>query len=602
MSSAIRSSRLLFLVFGLTLSAFAQKGGGGRAPTVSSVPGSLPPNTQNGDFSRAPDPTSQSGLNFQAYDKKPLTFTSKTTYVLVPVVVTDKNGNPVSGLEMKDFTVLENGKAQKVASIEEIKTSTAPPSRPAVPNNAVTNQASSDATPRRLVIIALDMVNTPFLDQTRARRFMIDYLSRNVESGALYQLVVIENNGLRIVHDYSQDPAALIAALKTVESRFSTTNNVDTSGVLNVTTDQGPSAVPSVATTIDTGAPEVSALTDFISATSEALYAQRRSADAANSTLLAFQQIAQRAGGIPGRKSLVWITASFPFSIDPASASINSGLSFAAYQHTMNLLQNQLISVYPVDIRGVVTTNPDASVHMSARQNAMSASIISDQSNRLLDTMDTMRAFADMTGGHAYLNDNDAAGAIHEAAKDGTSYYMLSYPVDKSDRRPGWRKIAVKVADYHVRARSGYFLTDTTLDPTTSAGYDMDNALKSPFDYTGLPLKMVLNPPVAQGDKRKLTFAMTMPPKAASVDDSDSNHLHVDIAYAVWNATGQDAAHKGTSYNLKLNPTQLQAINTQGLGYGDTLELPPGSYRLRVVVRDNLTGQIGSVQAPLDLK
>jgi hypothetical protein len=38
------------------------------------------------------------------------------------------------------------------------------------------------------------------------------------------------------------------------------------------------------------------------------------------------------------------------------------------------------------------------------------------------------------------------------------------------------------------------------------------------------------------------------------------------------------------------------------LGYGDTMELSPGSYRLRLVVRDNLTGQIGSVSTPLDIK
>jgi hypothetical protein len=46
----------------------------------------------------------------------------------------------------------------------------------------------------------------------------------------------------------------------------------------------------------------------------------------------------------------------------------------------------------------------------------------------------------------------------------------------------------------------------------------------------------------------------------------------------------------------------LQQININGLGYGDTLELAPGSYKLRLVVRDDLTGQIGSVSAPLELK
>jgi hypothetical protein len=99
-----------------------------------------------------------------------------------------------------------------------------------------------------------------------------------------------------------------------------------------------------------------------------------------------------------------------------------------------------------------------------------------------------------------------------------------------------------------------------------------------------------------------VTFAMMMPPKMAKIDSEDKNHLHVDIAYAVLTSTGQDAAHKGISYNLNLNPTQLAQVDTQGLSYGDTVELPPGRYRLRMVVRDNLTGQIGSVSAPLDLK
>jgi hypothetical protein len=111
-----------------------------------------------------------------------------------------------------------------------------------------------------------------------------------------------------------------------------------------------------------------------------------------------------------------------------------------------------------------------------------------------------------------------------------------------------------------------------------------------------------MNPTVVSGNKRRVTFAMTVPPKVARVDSDDKNHMHVEIAYAVWTATGQDAGHKGTSYNLNLNPTQLQQIDTNGLGYGDTLDLAPGSYKLRVVVRDNLIGQIGSVSAPLELK
>jgi VWFA-related protein len=530
-----------------------------------------------------------------------LTFTSKPTFVLVPVVVTDREGRAVSSLKKEDFQVQENGKDQKVTSLEEIKPIATPLSRPAMPSNEITNHTSAEAAPRRLVIIAFDLVNTPFLDQARARQAVVDHLSKSIEPDCLYQLVAIGINGAQILHDYTQETAPLVEALKAVGSRFPANNGVDADAIRTVSTDPGLTSVSTVLVTPQ-NTPDLASLARFIEAGAEQTYAQWHAADAASSTLQAFLQIAQRASGIPGRKSLIWITGSFPFTIDPGSASINEGLPFAAYQHTMQLLEQQLISVYPVDARGLVPTEPDASVHLTRRNDTRVSLQLADASRRNLDTLDTMRAFADMTGGRAYINTNDTRGAIREAAQDGSDYYMLSYAVDKSDRRQGWRKITVKVGDYDVRARHGYFLTQTTMDPSTTASYDVDSALKSPFDYTGIPVKVVLEAPVSQGNKRKVTFAMTMPPKATSVDNTDNNHLRVDIAYAVWTATGQDAGHKGTFYNLNLNPAQLQMIETQGLGYGDTIELAPGSYKLRVVVRDDLTGQIGSVQAPLDIK
>lgn len=547
------------------------------------------------------DPTDLAGVRFQPYDKTALKFKTSVTNVLVPVVVTDENGNHVTGLKKEDFYLQENGKDQKISSLEEIKAANTPLPHPSASTGSeVTNQTYADSAPHRLVIIALDLVNTPFEDQLRARQAMIRYLSESIDPDSLYQLVAIQNNGLRILHDYTQDTNTLIAALKAVRSSFPTTHNVDSQA--RTSTDAGPTAVRAIPVDPDTGRPEIAAMEEFITGQAEQAYAEMREGAAASSTLAAFQEIAERAGGIPGRKSLIWITGSFPFSIDPGSGSVSEGLSFAAYQHTMQLLQDQLISVYPVDARGLLTISVDASMHLSRKENAQAASLLSDQSNRLRDTLDTMRAFADMTGGRAYVNTNDTRGAIRDAVKDGSAYYMLSYSLDRSDHRPGWRKIAVKVRNYRVRARQGYYATQTTVDPLSTARYDIDNALKSPLDFTGMPLRIVLNPTVINGDKRKVTFAMMVPPKVARVDSEDKNHLHVDIAYAVWTAAGKDAGHKGTSYNLNLNSVQLQQIDINGLSYGDTLELAPGSYRLRLVVRDNLTGQIGSVSAPLELK
>lgn len=587
----------LSVVFLLTLTSLVL----GQQRQAAPLPQPIP------DFGRLADPTTQSGIQFQAYDKTPLTFTSKTIYVQVPVVVTDKDGKPVTGLKKEDFRLQENGKEQNIASLEAVQTSTAPLPRPATSGNEVRNQTSPDATPRRLVIIALDMVNTPFQDQASARHALINYLSDNIEPDSLYQLVAVENNGLRILHDYTDETAPLIATLKSFGSKLPTVRADDGFVQRAETTGIGPHDSAPTGEDPVLGTPFLGpaqfrvAMAAFLAQTGmEEIKFQE--ANAASSTLSAFQQIAQRARGVPGRKSLVWITGSFPFSIDPGSASVSSGTSFEAYQHVMQLLEDELIAVYPVDARGLVVAEVDATTHTSPRQVLMNPGLQRDISNRLLDTLNTMRAFADMTGGRAYVNNNDTRGAIRDAVQDGAAYYMLSYAVDKSDRRPGWRKINVKVGDYHVRARHGYFLTQTTLEPLNSAKYDIDSALKSPLDYTGLPVRMVLNPAVVNGEKRKVTFAMMVPPNVAKVDSDDKNHMHVDIAYAVWTAGGQDAGHKGTTYNLNLNPTQLQQISVNGLGYGDTLELAPGSYRLRLVVRDDLTGQIGSVSAPLELK
>ena len=293
--------------------------------------------------------------------------------MLVPVVVADKDGKSVMGLKKEDFRVQENGKDEAVARMGEIQATTAPLPLAATPGNEVRNQTSSDARPRRLVIVALDMVNTPFEDQTRARRSLISYLSENIDPDSLYQLVTVENNGLRILHDYTEETPPLVAALKSVGTRFPTVK-ADPGFVQRAgNTELGPNSGVLTGEDPLSGTPLLGpaelrqALATFL-AVSELQELQAQQANAANITLSAFQQIAERASGVPGRKLLIWITGSFPFSIDPASASVSAGTSFVAYQDVMQLLENQLISVYPVDARGLVAAELDATTHMSTRQ------------------------------------------------------------------------------------------------------------------------------------------------------------------------------------------------------------------------------------------
>lgn len=47
---------------------------------------------------------------------------------------------------------------------------------------------------------------------------------------------------------------------------------------------------------------------------------------------------------------------------------------------------------------------------------------------------------------------------------------------------------------------------------------------------------------------------------------------------------------------------QLAAIKQKGIGYHGALSLAPGEYNVRIVVRDSLSGRVGSVAAPLKVE
>jgi len=566
------------------------------------------------DFSHAVDLTDHSTIQYQEYDKSPLTFSTKAQYVLVPAVVTDKAGNPVSGLKKEDFRLQENGRDQAISSADEIVPITTPFSTPLAQkaNEASNELAIENKAPRRLIIIAIDMVNTPFFDQVRARQQVIDYLSKSLEPDGLYQIVTVENNGLRVLHDYTQNTADLIATVGRIRSRFAGIDKVDPSAMLDPSSKgmyaaggaaMGTPGATSVGPTqlqyqLDPkNDHDLTAWVEAVNASAEGQYASYIAESAANSTLTAFHQIAQRTSGLSGRKSLIWVTGGFPFSIDPASARVSNGTSFTLYQHVMQELTDEMVALYPVDARGLLTSNVDATVHLTRAANAYPGYALTDISNRQRDILDTMRSFADMTGGRAYVNTNDTAGSVHAAAIDGSHYYLLSYPIDKSNRHAGWRKITVKVGNYNVRARSGYYLTQATVDPLSSARFDIDAALRSPLDYTGVPLRVVLKPEIAADGKKKVPFSTLIPPAGVKVDTADGNHVSLEISYAVLTPDGNTASKQDKTYNLNLSADQLKQLEAMGLGFGDTLELAPGSYRLRVVVRDNLNGRVGSVLA-----
>lgn len=587
-SGRVAGKLLLVLALGILLAGMCvgQRRGGGVPQ--GGIPNSRPPQGPP----RTP-PQQGATASLPKEDTRPLQFSSSVHLVLVPAVVTDKSGAHVTGLTQADFAVLENGKEQKIASLEEIKSSDSRIARSKLPPGEFSNVSLGEDAPRSLTIIALDLINTPFLDQTRSRQALIDYLAHNVSSRQPTMLLTIDRSGMHVIHDFTTDPALLVAALRKARGQIPPTVSLS-----------GPAdSAPIDAQTFNAQAMsmEVDQVLAFMDSLDQSPAMQR--SNLVTTTLESFQHLAQAFAGVPGRKSLIWVTGSFPFDIDSTSSTLlGQGSPLAFYERTFQMLNDANIAVYPVDARGLVVVGlPDASVRPTRAMNRNPSVYMSNALGAQADTITTLEQVAAMTGGRAFYNTNDLEGAFREAAGDSSQYYVLSYYLDKSNTKPGWRKLAVKVHrdGIHVRARDGFFLTQSLMNPQESHDMDIEVALQSPLEYSALPVTVVVGAAEGTGSKRKVTLEVVLPANTATVDESDGNRLSLDFAAVARDGKGEGVAEFSQTLQARLKPAGLGEVREHGVTYTNTLELPPGEYSVRVVVRDNLNGRMGSVLAPV---
>jgi VWFA-related protein len=517
-------------------------------------------------------------------------FRSQTVLIQIPVVVTDKSGKHLHGLNKEDFTVLENGKPIAVSNFEELTASSAQIAAPTVVNGQFHNLTFDGPQPRNVVVIALDTVNTPFLDQAYGRRELIKFLAHNVEPGQVLALMLITSKGLKVVQGLSGDPAHLVEALNKAAAEISP--------IETLSNDAQESLVGGVSGS--GGDPVLQGLDRFV-LNGDDVEAQFIQANAIETTMNAFLGIAWSLSGVPGRKSLIWATGGFPFAIDSPS-SVPGGYLSLLYERTMLALNDSQVSVYPVDIGGLANSPSFADGRASGVMTGLNAS--GQVRNRIWlqqSKFDTLNDFADMTGGKAFYNTNDLAGSFRRAADDASSYYMLSYYLDTKNNKPGWRKLQVKVAkkDTEVRARNGFFVTNATMNPLLSRDRDMNNALHAPIEGTGVPVTVQWLGLAADGDKKKATFMAHMPAGSLTFDPAGRDQLNFDFAALAYDKNGKEAGQAAQNFTRPIPEAQLASVRANGLNFRNSLELGPGKYTVRFVVRDNVTGKVGSVTAPL---
>lgn len=547
-----------------------------------------------------------------ARNQQPYTIPVMVRRVILDVVVTDGQGNAVPGLKKKDFTVYEQKKPETLRSFDEVNFNT--PQNPVVakmpqlPPDTFMNVATTEEHGPLYVIVydavhmegANPMSSTGATDQVVARKQLAEFLASK-PAGTRFALFLLAQD-FRLLQGFTTDPNKLLAAFDL--------HNKD-------------GHIPNML-----------------------MNAENLGKDDPTLPFVVMRFLGHYLQGLPGRKNLIWLSSGFPayvplFAMQEASedAQGTSGMNTTTdiqgfssdapltmgdtwegkiMKEAIDALDAAQVSVYPVSVSGL---KPE------------------------LNGIDTMAEhIAVATGGKAYYNTNDIAGAIEKATVNGGSYYELSYMPSDTREDGKERDIEVKLDKKGdtLEYRRYYYALDPNAPLTNEEkrgavavadqvvahqpGDSMYAYMKhgAPIDHDIVFRAAFHAGPVTRATPEQMADLVEQPayfvvrrhdrptklPPPIPLQAYTIDYLVLDKAAA--GGRGQVLEFAAGAYDhdgTLLNGLSQNALRTAGAGQNtqpyfraqQVLEVPTTAEWLRVAVRDVNTDRIGTMEIHLPL-
>ncbi len=232
------------------------------------------------------------------------TIKAETRLVLVDTVVTDKKGAYIRDLTQKDFRVWEDNKEQPVKTF-----------------SAESDPNAPSGEQRRYLILFFDNSTMNMNDQAQARAAALKFLDGN--AGANRYIAVVNFGGtLQVVQNFTTDADRLKQAVKNIGFSAASPN--------------GEVASAQPVQTLPVGIPQVgNAQSNF----------------GVRTLLLALRNMAKGLASVPGRKTLVLLSAGFP--LNPADPNLPEQMS--ELTAAIDSCNKANVAIYPIDVRGLTT-------------------------------------------------------------------------------------------------------------------------------------------------------------------------------------------------------------------------------------------------------
>ncbi|MEG9438088.1 VWA domain-containing protein [Edaphobacter sp. HDX4] len=516
----------------------------------------------------------------QAPPTSTFTLRVESNIVLTNVVVRDKKtGAVIKGLTPADFTVLENGKPQKIASFDfqNVDEAVSLHEKATVSGTASVadlvnrNFAANPALLKdhRLIVMFFDLSSMQPEDVDRAVEAAQDYINKKMQPADLVAAVSM-NTSLSLDQDFTADKAALLKAVGryngTEGTGFAAGNEGGNSG--------GTSDDASSFTADDS---EYNSLN-----TDRELYAIRT--------------IAKSLEGVDQRKSMLYFSGGLTRQGIENQASMRAATNAAVRAN---------MAIYSVDSRGLQALPPvgDASKGSLRGTAAYSGGAMQSQLDANFGSQEVLATLSADTGGKAFFDSNDFAPAFQQIQHDTEAYYILGFRSTDTARNGAYRKLTIKLNrnDAKLEYRPGYY---APADFQHQKNEDRELALMEQMrsDLPATDVAVYLQALYFRMEENRFFIPVSLIVPGSQIPflkNGDRDKASIDILGQVKNAQGISVGEVRDTVKLALDPSQQ--VSRKNIQYSTGFTLAPGHYHLKFVLRENQTGRMGSFETDLQV-
>jgi VWFA-related protein len=316
--------------------------------------------------------------------------------------------------------------------------------------------------------------------------------------------------------------------------------------------------------------------------------------------LAALQSAIRQLRPIPEQKALVYFGSGL---------RLNGVGNQAQIRATVNAAVRANVTINPIDARGLVALAPmgDATRATPGGVALFSGTLAQNAANRFQRSQDTLHALATDTGGQALFDHNDLTLGVVQAAEAVSSYYLLGYYSTETSDDGRFRRVRVSVRNRPgatLAYRDGY-AGDKVFGAFTAADRErqLEEALRLDDPVTEVTLAVEVNTFRLNRSEYYVPVSVKITGRELSLARRrGAPRTLIDVIGEVKDEHGVTHRNLRDRLDIRLDQERAAVWTQRPIQYETGFTLLPGTYVLKVLVRDATTGRIGTYQAPFSIR